>query len=77
MALYSVDLTVEVTDPAALWRKARDYMAGTGSDGQTIRVIIGSARWPNVGACLAMLLDCSENLDGAEVQQHEVEEIGD
>ena len=76
MNLWTVDLTVSVFDRPALWRKARDYMLGMGSDMESVKVIIGTEAEPDVGGCLAMLLDRSELLDGAEVEQHEVSEIG-
>lgn len=76
MATFDVRLTVTVSDPAALWRKARDYLRSVGTKGH-VGFLIGTENNPKIGGCLAMLLDRSENLDGAEVMQHEVEELED
>ena len=71
--IITVSLVVEVNDPAALWDKAARYMADTGwssvcapsdRDG-----VIGTRDRPDLGACLQMLLDRSENLDGAEIEE--------
>lgn len=75
MSLHSVDITVRVFDRAALWRKARDYLISNGE--RSFRSIIGSERKPDVKACLIMLLDRSEHLDGAEIGHSTVEDFGD
>lgn len=71
--VFTITLTCSVNDPQALWMKARDYMVA--ADLTSHVELIGTERDPDVGACLAMLLDRSEHLDGAEVEQHEIEEI--
>lgn len=73
---FDISLYVSVNDPAALWVKAKEYLVGAGSmePDATTDTIIGSEQEPNVGACLAVLLDRSEHLDGAETEGHSVEE---
>jgi hypothetical protein len=61
-----VCLEVTVSDPLRLWLKAAVYLRGQ-YDGDGTVDILGSPADPDIGACLIMLLDRSENLDGAEI----------
>jgi hypothetical protein len=71
-----VTITIECTvyDPQALWDKAHAYMIEGGlidgsGDAELIAMNIGTREAPNVGGCLQMLLDRSEFLDGADIEQ--------
>lgn len=70
-----VTITCTVWDRAALWRKARDYLieANSMDEGATEDSVIGSESAPHVGACLIMLLDRSEHLDGADIEGSETD----
>lgn len=68
MTIISLTLDVEVSEPSALWACAARYLATQGE--MSPETLIGSESAPRLGACLAMLLDRSEFLAGAEILQH-------
>lgn len=68
--IITVNITCRVTDPQALWTKARDHLVECNnlepdSEGDDV---IGTRDDPDVPNCLIMLLDRSENLAGAEIE---------
>lgn len=64
---WTITLSVEVNDPRALWDAARALLHKE-SPGATPEML-GFRSDPDVGACLQMLLDRSENLAGAEIEE--------
>lgn len=73
----AVTITCRVFDAEALWAKARDHLVDCGNlepgaDGDSV---IGTRDDPDLGACLIMLLDRSENLDGASIEDSTAEEV--
>ena len=75
-AVFNITLTVSVSDPQALWTKAKDHLLSTDPNfgSAYLEQIIGTQTEPDAGACLTMLLDRSEHLDGAEIEHTEIEE---
>lgn len=76
-ANWTVEIDVKVSDQRALWRKARDYLADIygATEEAAANSLIGTEDDPDVGACLQMLLDRSEFLDGAEIQESRSEHV--
>lgn len=68
-AYIDVTISCKVWDAQALWEKACAYLKGENLEPDTI----GTRDNPDVGACLIMLLDRSEHLDGADIEESSTE----
>jgi hypothetical protein len=75
MSRWTLTLDISVHDAHALRRAAETYLLASDQSlaPEDTLDLLGFPDEPNIGACLAMLLDRSELLDGAEIEQHSVE----
>lgn len=76
MSLHDVTISVRVMDPRALWEAAATYLRSIGyAADDDLEDALGPRNNPNVGGCLIMVLDRSEHLEGAEIENSSADEI--
>lgn len=68
-AYIDVTITCKVWDAQLLWDRAVAHCEGEGMDYDQIMKTLGTRFNPDVGACLIMLLDRSEHLAGADIEE--------
>lgn len=72
MSTYSVTIDVDVHDKRALYREARAKAKFDGL-GSNLADLLGTAKKPDIGACLIMILDPGSSPDGTSIVESRVE----